>query len=404
VEERGLEDVVRRSTHFIGARPLRLRAVAVASVVVAAVALGACGSGDSDSGAGSGGGGAETNTAASQRLLRQYQQQPEFVPPGPPFDARRALAGKKIMSIPVSSQIPITQVLERTMAATAKRIGFQFKHWQNQGKPDQWVQGINTAINQRYDAIDLLAIDPSKLKPQIDKARRAGVKVISTHFAGFGWEPPNYIDGAVRLPYYEVGRILAAWAVDQTQGKANALAVVANDLVSTADVVKGLRDEFSRNCPECKLQVANVPTVEWATGVQNEVQSGIQRNPKLNFLIPIYDAMTQFALAGVRAANRAGQIKIDTFNGTPFALDLVRKGEIQMNLGENEVWIAMAMLDASMRAAAGMKVPTDTYRKAPLYIFTRENVAQAGTPPDPAKGYGSDYKSGFDKLWGIGQS
>lgn len=72
-----------------------------------------------------------------------------------------------------------------------------------------------------------------------------------------------------------------------------------------------------------------------------------------------------------------------------------------MDIGENEDWIAHAMLDADMRAAAGLKVPADDYKDAPLYIFTKANVASAGTPPSPAQGYGSAYVSGFAKLWGL---
>jgi ribose transport system substrate-binding protein len=259
---------------------------------------------------------------------------------------------------------------------------------------------MQTAIAQHYDAIDLLGIDPKLLKPQIDKARAAGIKVTSSHLAGFGWQVPAYIDGAIRLPYYEVGQVLAAWAIVKTDGKANTLAIVAEDLASTADVVKGIKDEFARDCPSCKLTTRNVPTTQWASGVQKEVAAGLQRDPNVNYLLPIYDAMTQFAAAGLQVAGKVGMA---SFNGTPFALQMVADGKLDMNLGENEVWIGRAILDAAMRAAMDKPVPNDTYAKAPLLVFTKENVANAGTPPDPAKGYGESYVAGFDKLWGLQQ-
>lgn len=377
----------------------RLRVVALAALAaLAAGALAACGGDDDDDDGGSTGG---ANIDAAQELIDQYSQKPAFEAPGEPFDARQEMQGKKVMSIPISSEIPITQVLEQTMADQAERIGFQFKHWQNQGNPDQWIQGINNAISQGFDVVDLVAIDPSLVKPQIDKAREAGIKVISTHFAGFSWEPPPYIDGAVRIPYREVGQILAAWAIVQTDGEADSLAIIADDLESTKDVVAGLEEQFEANCPDCELETANVPTTEWATGVQNEVANGIRRDPNVNYLIPIYDAMTQFATAGVQVAGKAGEIEMDTFNGTPFALELVADGKVQMNLGENEDWIGRAMIDASMRAAAGLEVPSNDYEGTPLYIFTEENVADAGTPPKPDKGYGEEYRAGFDELWGL---
>jgi ribose transport system substrate-binding protein len=335
----------------------------------------------------------------AKALIAKYSKEPKFVAPGPAFDAKKALAGKKVMLIPVTSQLPITQTIQASMAAAAKKIGVSFTAWQNQGKADQWIAGINQAIAQKYAVIDLLAIPPEVLKPQIDLARKAGIKVISSHFAGFGWTPPSYIDGAVRLPYYEVGQILAAWAIVQTNGKANILSIVADDLVSSADVIKGMKDELKKDCPGCKIDIRSVNTVDWATKVQGEVQSGLQRNPNVNYVLPIYDAMTSFVAAALRTTGKASQIQQASFNGSTFALDFVKKGTVQMDIGENEDWIAHAMLDAEMRAAAGMKVPANDYKGAPLFIFTKANVAKAGTPPSPAKGYGSAYLTGFQKLW-----
>jgi ribose transport system substrate-binding protein len=387
--------------------------VTVTAAVAAMVALGACGS-SSDSGstgtaADSGTAAATTasdaaggaNIAAAQAIIDQYSKEPTFTPPGEAFDAAKEMSGKKVMSIPVSSQIPLTQVITTEQAAQAKRIGFTFKHWQNQGKSDQWVQGINTAIAEKYDAIDLLGIDPKLVAPQLTKARAAGVKVVSTHLAGFGWTIPPTIDGAVRLPYEEVGKILAAWTIVATQGKGDALAIVAEDLSSTADVVKGMKDQFAANCPDCKVETANVPTAQWATGVKEQVSAGIQRNPNLNYVIPIYDAMSQFAQAGIQVAGKTGKIGMATFNGTPFALKMVADGQLEMNLGENEVWIADAMLDADMRAATGRKIPDTDYDKAPLLVFTKDNVASAGNPPTASDGYGDSYVAGFDQLWGL---
>jgi ribose transport system substrate-binding protein len=382
--------------HGIGrTKTLAMRGTFAVGIAASVFALGACG--------GSSGGTASSgaNLDAAQQLVAKYQKPPTFTPPGPAFDAVKEMKGKKIMGIGVTDQIPLVKEIETEMAAQAKRIGFKYTHWQTQGKPDQWVQGMNTATAQKYDAIDLLGIDPKLVKPQIDQARAAGVKVISSHLAGFGWPIPSNIDGAVRLPYREVGRILAAWSIVQNKGKVNALAVVANDLASSDDVVAGLQEEFKADCPDCKLKVVNVPSTQWTTGVQNEVSSGIQRDPNLNYLIPIYDAMTQYAVAGLAVAGKAGKIPMNTFNGTPFALDLVREGKVAMNIGENEAWIARAMLDANMRAAIGQKVPDTTYDKAPLLVFTKDNVAAAGVPAKQSQGYGDQWQAGFDKLWGL---
>jgi ribose transport system substrate-binding protein len=381
-------------------------AFVVAVLALFALSIAACGGDDSDSEpASSGGNAAEEDSGgsaveAAQAIVDQYSQQPEFVPPGEPFDAKAGMAGKKVLSIPVSSQLPIIQFLETAMGTQAKRVGFEFEQHQNQGKKEQWVQGLDRAINEDFDVVDLLAIDPAALKPQIEAAREAGIKVVSTHFAGFDWEPPDYIDGAVRIPYTEAGEILGAWAVTQTEAKANALVVVDEAFASTAAMVDGIESVMA-DCADCKVTVKNVPAIDWAAGVRNEVATGIRRDPNLNYVIPIYDGMTPYVLAAVRDASATNRVGIATFNGTPSALEPVASGELDMNLGENEDWIARAMLDALMRVGSGMEVPEDSYQKGPLYIFTEDNVAEAGDPPQADQGYGNAYESGFDELWGL---
>jgi ribose transport system substrate-binding protein len=144
-----------------------------------------------------------------------------------------------------------------------------------------------------------------------------------------------------------------------------------------------------------------VPTTQWASGVQKEVSTGLQRDPGVNYLLPIYDAMTQFAAAGLQVAGKADKVGMASFNGTPFALQMVADGKLAMNIGENEVWIARGILDAAMRAAMDQPVPDDDYAKAPLLVFTKDNVASAGNPPTASDGYGDSYVAGFDQLWGL---
>ena len=151
-------------------------------------------------------------------------------------------------------------------------------------------------------------------------------------------------------------------------------------------MVKGIEDEFKRDCPECKLTTRNVPTTQWANGVQKEVSTGLQRDPSVNYLLPIYDAMTQFAAAGLQVAGKAGTVEMASFNGTPFALEMVADGKLEMDLGENEVWIARAILDAAMRAAMDEPVPDDDYAKAPLLRLHQGQRRRSGNPAGPGQG------------------
>jgi ribose transport system substrate-binding protein len=384
------------------------------AVLAVATSLAACGSSD-DSGSkdaaastsasttstSASGGAAADGIKAAQAVLDEYSKIPEFSPPGKPFDAKKVMAGKKVMSIPFSSQIPVVQQLLKTEHAVAKSIGFKFTDWQNQGKADQWVQGINAAIDQKYDVIDILSIPPNLLKPQIDKARAAGIKVVSNHAQGFGLSIASNVTGAMRLPFETAGKLMGAYSIVQTGGKANALGIASFDTLAAKEIVKGIQDQYTANCPGCKLKVVNVPVTEWATGVKEQVSSGVQRDPNLNYVLPLYDGMSPYAVAGLQAAGKAGKIPIASFNGDPSVLKLVASGAVAMDVGENEDAIGMAMVDADMRAAGGLEIPLTSWDKAPLLVFDKNNVSAAGNPPKASTGYGDAYIAGFNQLWGL---
>ena len=95
------------------------------------------------------------------------------------------MKGKSILSIPVSSANPFTANIEKAMAAAAKEVGFKFTTWENQGQSSQWVQGMDTAVNQKVSLIDLLAgTDPRVLVPQVQAAQAAKIPVIASHYNG----------------------------------------------------------------------------------------------------------------------------------------------------------------------------------------------------------------------------
>lgn len=347
---------------------------------------------------------AQANLAAAQAMVDAHKSLPVFSAPGPKFNARSCMEGKRILTLPVSSANPFTKNIAVAMVAAAKEVGFEIVEWENQAQPSQWVQGINFAINEKFDLIDLLGgVDPRAIAPQIKAARDAGIIVKTSHFYDLtqGEMSRNVgIDGTVPLSFNTVGRILANWAIVQTQGKANILIIGSDEIVPTAPFVAGIRDELAKNCPGCEeVAYINAPVPEWATKIQSSVQSALLANPRINYIIPIYDSMSGFVVPGVRIAGKSGQVKIATFNGTPFVIDFIQQGQVEMDVGESLGWIARAIVDSHMRTLCGLQEPAEL--NVPFYLFTAENAKTAGTPADFDRGYGDVHVSGFRKLWGL---
>ncbi|MEQ8497914.1 MAG: sugar ABC transporter substrate-binding protein, partial [Sneathiellaceae bacterium] len=323
-----------------------------------------------------------------------------FSPPNAPFDAKACVGGKKLLTIPVSSANPFTKNIATAMVEAGKEVGLEVVEWENQARPTQWVQGIDYAINNGFDAIDLLGgVNPAVLGPQIKAAKAAGLKVFTSHFYDTTQDPDPALDGASRIPFHKAGEIMANWAIAQTDGKVNAIIIGSDEIVPTAPFVEGIKKTLAANCPDCKYTYVNAPVPEWSTKIQSSVQSGLISDPTVNYILPIYDSMSQFVIPAIKITGKTGQVKVATFNGTPFVIDAIQKGEVEMDIGESLGWIARAILDNEMRHLCGQKASDMLY--VPFYLFTEANAKDAGTPADYDRGYGDMHVGGYRKLWGV---
>ena len=105
----------------------------------------------------------------------------------------------------------------------------------------------------------------------------------------------------------------------------------------------------------------------------------------------------QFVVPALTITGRSEDVKVATFNGTPFVIGMIQGGQVEMDVGENLDWIAHGIADSHMRRLCGLEVPADP--KIPLMIFDASNAETAGVPPEASKGYGDAYEAGFRELW-----
>ncbi|RMH46344.1 MAG: sugar ABC transporter substrate-binding protein, partial [Alphaproteobacteria bacterium] len=315
----------------------------------------------------------------ARALIEKHAQLPQFVAPGEPFDARACMAGKKMFVIPLTMANPFNVTIAEGMREAAAAVGFPLRVWETQLDPAQWAQGMATAVAEGYDLIDLMGGLPAELMvPQITEARAAGVKISATHL----WDAttqkvPDYMDAAGNTDYVTIGRIIAAWAIVQTGGKVNALVLGPDEITPTAPLRDAIIGYLRDNCPDCKWTYINTPVTEWATKIQPAVQNALLSDPTINYVLPVYDSMSQFIVPAIQIAG--SEAKIVSYNGTPFVLDMLREGDIvEMIVGESLGWVGYAGVDVNMRALCGL--PPVTKLNTPAYIFTDANVATAGVP------------------------
>ncbi len=175
------------------------------------------------------------------------------------------------------------------------------------------------------------------------------------------------------------------------------LIIGSDDVLPSKPYAKELGDTLDKLCAGgCKHTYVGVTIPQWSTKIQTAVQSALISDPSINYIVPLYDSMSQFVLPALTLTAR-NDVKIATFNGTPFIIDMVRAGTVEMDVGESLGWIARSTLDGYMRKLCGL--PTYDTLGVPLFIFDKDNATTAGVPATFDKGYGDTHLAGYAKTW-----
>ena len=388
---------------------MRSPLVRVAAAVALALTLGACSTsgGTTDT---SGGGSAKIDAGAAQRVA-DLKALPKFVAPGPAVDVSK-LRGKKVFVLPLLTTNEYNNEIIKGLERVAAKAGIAMEVYSNEGQPNQWVAGMNQAIAKKVDLILLSGgTDPRALQPQIKAAKAAGIPVEVTMF----WDTSaknapecgelsvdcvSGVDAYVAAPYQVASRANVDWIAVDSKGTAQILVIKSDDAGPSPGQEAAIKDQLAKVCPSCKATYVNVPISKWTTSVQSTVQSELVRNPKIDYILPLYDNLSTYTVAGITAAGKKGKVKVVTFNGTPAVLKDIQTGDtVAMDVGESLEGIAFAAMDNAFRLLAGMEPSRNEV--VPVRVFDKTNVDEAGTPPTVNKGYG-DLEQNYLTLWGLG--
>ena len=339
--------------------------------------------------------------ARAKENLVKYTAKPVFVAPGDPFDAKACAAGKKMMSIPNNSANPFLKGIIDRMKAAGAEVGLDVREWENQGQPSQWVQGVELAIRDKYDIIDLISgIDPGTIQPQLEAAKAAGVKVMTSHFYDPSFEQNPVVSSSLTIGFGEVGTILADWSTVATEGKANIAIIVSNEVPPTIPLVDEFQGAAGQELPavqdrpgdQCRRdRVGHQDPAGGADGGAGQSRHQ-RRDPDLRFDV----AVRRAGVAPCRQ-DRPGQGRHLQRHAVRARLHPVRRGRH----GHRRKPRLDRLCDRRRPSARCLRPEVaDRAQRAVLHL-RQVNAAEAGTPAQFDTGYGDAYKTGFRKLWGL---
>jgi ABC-type sugar transport system substrate-binding protein len=356
--------------------PSARRTGLAAALAALGVLAAACGSQHTGAAASGGGAPAGVSTATIPAMAQlaqlkadvaKAQAVPAFTAPGPAIKDVAALKGQKIMAIPGSSQLAACEQMVEAEKSLGDAVGTPVTIYDNDGQTQQWESGISTAISQGYKAVILTcSINPLSIEPAILKAKAAGVKVVdyATLKEVTDQSYPGLAAGVGEAVIPDA-KISVEQAFVHSGGKPfNMLLITSKAVQGSATGIAAITAEFTALCGSaCKLYTTDVEVPSWSTKIQGTVSNSLLAHKDITAIFPMYSGEYLFALPGVQAAHRTGDVVLvgGFGNGTP---------EIQLQLAAPGNTVAIGQISSYADWAA-----YEAYYQTALVL--------AGQPPIP---------------------
>ena len=344
--------------------------------------------------------------SGAQALLAKWSSPATtLTPSGPPFNAASA-KGKTVGWVSISGQIPFTQQMMQGVYAGAKTLGLTIDFCDGQGTTSTQVACFNRFIAQKVNVIVDQSIDPRLLSAPIAAAAKAGILVVttSTQFPGVHTHWPHTV-GEDSQPFGLVAQLEGDFIIADSKGKSNTLIITSNEIYVAAGQVKDIQGEFSKYCATtCKSKVVDVPVADWQSKIAGVVQSAVQADPSINYVIPLYDGEAPFAISGIHAAAAQNRVKVVSFNATPGIMTFLKNKDVMA--ADVGVWIVQhgwAAVDVIARVLAGQRgtAPALSDSKLTTRVFTQGNVGSLKFSA-PATWYGNlNLAAFYKKQWEV---
>jgi ribose transport system substrate-binding protein len=344
------------------------------------------------------GGIAEAEAAVTKAL-----EPVNWQPPGEPIDVS-SLKGKNVWYVDYDLSIPFEKQLSEGLTEGMEAAGVNLTILDGKSMVSNFSSGIEKAIAQNADAILLGGFPTVLVKPALNKAKAAGIPVIATHTTD-----PEAVSGADKgtiaayatHSYSFPGEIMADYTAADSEGSANIALIESKELDTSNLVSAAYLKELEKVCPECSVSQFNVPVAQW-NGLQGQIQSILQSNPDVDYVVPVFDGMALFMIPGITTAGKADSVKMVTFNASPAVMEYLVKGDIvAAEVGDATVLQGWGYADQTFRVL--LEEPPLDDIEVPERLFTEANIETIDLEEPESTWYTeTDYQAAYKKLWGLG--
>jgi ribose transport system substrate-binding protein len=291
---------------------------------------------------------------------------------GPSCTGDRKGDGSRKMAVVISTMNnPWFVVLAESAAERARELGYEASIFDSQNNPAREAEHFDNIIAMRYDAILFNPTDADGSVMNVKRAGEAGIptfcmdREINSRDAAVTQLLSDNFTGCVKLGQYFVRQL------DQKGNYVEILGLVGdNNTWNRSSGFHSVVDEF----PGLKM-VAQQSADFDRNKAMDVMETIMQAQPDIDAVFCGNDAMAMGAYQAVRAAGKAGEIKVFGFDGARDAVIGIAEGKIEATVMQFPVLMARTSAELADRYIRGER---EFSGKTPVEVVlvTSENVEQ----------------------------
>ena len=369
-------------------------AAAIAAIGLMASGCGGTGGNATAAAPSSGSGSRAASLATARRMVARFSTPATSwpAPPGPIKPGRGRLAVLSCGQAGADCNAASKDAVEAIRAAgwTPSPV------FDGQFSPQAQAAAIQTAVNEGYNGIVIIATDVNSIKGAVDNALARHV-AISCVLCYSGAYRTKGVEDATP-DFYKEG-VKLGWAlIDRSEGKAKILAFDDTAYPQVGQRLGTARQTVLANCPRCSWQQETIPTTDLTKPGPPTFTAALESHPQgtLTDVVAPYDL---FSVPMAKTLEQAGRhdVTVSGFDATAEMLQAMSSGQLPVGVtvGSPYEYAAWAAVDLAIRRVRGL--PGWTADDLPSILITEANAARyAGRYYGPSY----DFKARFKALWG----
>jgi ribose transport system substrate-binding protein len=232
---------------------------------------------------------------------------------------------------------------------------------------EEQIRFIEDAITKGVDAVIVVPADSRGILPGIEKARKAGLVVVTPNTRAFADEPPIWTGVENEGSAYEI----AKYVLKTLNGKGNMIILEgAPGNQTVMDRKKGF-DRAIKEFPEIKVLASQTAKSSRVEGMR-VMENLLQQFPKIDAVLAANDEMALGAIEAIDAVGRLKQIKVSGFDMNNDALKSISQGRLLVTGAQRPEAQAYWAVVAAYISLKGMPAPKNIFLPCP--IVDKSNV------------------------------